>query len=220
MDDAPPSPPPPALTANNDTLRRFWQAEIGIRAGFFKSDGYDPYSTNDVLTQFSFGGTRTVFVDNQLSLAVGARWDYGGAKAKARGADTSLGMHRLAVPIDVRYHLTRWMYAFVRVAPGAIHTSTSITDPSSPETLSDAHWTFSVDGSVGSAFLLGPHSAPTRHLSRWWLTQELGYGWTTSTASNLGVEPNEDDLRQYGSITGRPLAMRGVFFRLGVAATF
>jgi len=214
------APPPPVVTSSNDTLRRFSQVELGFRAGFMRDSGYDPFSTNDMFTQFSVGGTRTLFVDRALSIAAGVRWDYGRASATARGAEASLSMHRLAVPLEARYHVTRWMYAFARLAPGAMRTSASLTDGSSADTLTDAHWTFSADASLGSAFLVGPHSAPTRHLGRWWFTQELGYGWTQAKALDMGVAPAEDDFRQYGSIALRPIAMRGVFFRLGVALTF
>jgi hypothetical protein len=210
-------PPPPE---HSDTLRRFTQVELGFRTAFIKDPGFDAFSSNDAFNQMSVGASQTVFVDGSISVAVGARWDFGTSRSVSRGADTALTMHRLEVPLETRLHLSRILYVFGRLAPGAMHTAASVSDGSSTDTLTDGRWSFSADASLGAAFLLGPTSSPRSHLPRFWLTAEGGYGWTPARAVEASVDPGQDDFRQYGGIALRPLAMRGGFFRLGVSTTF
>ena len=211
--------PAPTVTGENDSLRRFWQIEIGSRTSIVRDPGYDTFSKSDGLPQLSLGFSRTVFVDHELSIAIGAHWDYGGQHATARGSEASISVHRLSVPVEARLHVQRWMYAFVRLAPGTAHTAASIQDASSSETLVDSAWTFSGDASVGAAFLMGPHGNPTQHTPRFWGTMDFGYGYQPGVALRMHVQPAEDDPRQYGSTTLRPVALSGVFVRLGLSVT-
>src|SRR4029077_16623470 len=114
--------PAPEATGNPraDGRVAMWRLETGYRGSFVPSAGFDPFSTNDFLPQFSLSASRTLFSQGPFSFAAGLAWDYGASSARARGDATSLTMHRLTAPLEGRLHFVPWGYAFVRAAPGAL----------------------------------------------------------------------------------------------------
>src|SRR5438477_13053460 len=80
----------------------FWQGQLGVRSTFVSDPGFDPFSKDNELTQFSLGVARTVWEEDRLSFAPGIIWDYGWRTATARGQDTSLSSHRLALALEGR----------------------------------------------------------------------------------------------------------------------
>lgn len=193
--------------------------ELGLRTGFVKDAGFDPYSTNDVINQGSLGGSLTIFRRGPLSLAVGGRWEWGAVSASARAAKAKLWTHRLSVPVEVRWQLELPLYLFARAAPGALYESATLDDGSATGTLSSAGWVASGDASLGFALLMGPWRASPR-TPRWWLIGDGGYGYAAARDVKLSPEGSANDPRRYGAVELPRLALGGGFMRFAVATTF
>ncbi len=218
QEDAPPSPASPRV----DTRVRFWAFDLGLRTTFVADSGFDPYSTDNRLGQSTLGLSRTTHVFGAWSFAPGIRWDTGTSSATARGADAALTVHRLSLPLELRNHLTRGIYAFGRLAPGATSARQKITDASLSEPLTASSWLLSADASLGASFnVLSFSSDPTSHAPRIWLTPEIGYAWSTATSKTMSPSVGGDDPRQFGeTILARSVVLRGAFFRAALTMTF
>ncbi len=196
----------------------FWQAQLGARSTLLKDPGFDPFASDDLLTQVSVGVARTVWTDGAVSFAPGVIWDYGQRDGTARGQSTSLSVHRLAVALEGRYHFLPWAYGLVRLTPGALHQSIELADAMAPYVAS--HWAFAFDASAGAAFLLGPErdgSGPGPH---WWVAAEGGYSYAGSTALRLHSDLAEGDPRRTGDLDLGTLALRGGFVRIYGSVTY
>jgi hypothetical protein len=198
----------------------FWQGELGVRSQFVKDPGYDPFSTNDVFAQVSLGVTRTIWSEDRLSFAPGIIWDYGERNATARGQNTSLSAHRLALSLEGRYHLFPWAYGLLRVTPGALRQAAELEDSTSPAKFVAAEWVFALDASAGAVFLLGPHAEESSSPVRWWLGAEGGYAYAGSTSLVMHPDLAADDPRRTGNLDLGTLAMRGAFFRVYGCVTY
>ena len=221
---------PPALgqvpygpAENNEIERhsqnRFWQAQVGLRSTFVTDRGFDPFATDNALTTFSVGVSRTILQQDAFSLAPGIFWDYGERSATARGNPSRLATQRLGFALEGRYHFAPWAYGLVRVTPGAIHQSAEVKDPLAAAPFVARSWTFAVDASAGAAFLIGPHRSTSSPL-RWWLAAEGGYGY--AGAASLMMQPDlaSDDPRRVGGLNLGQLALSGAFFRIYGSMTF
>jgi hypothetical protein len=190
-----------------------WQLEAGYRGAIVRDAGYDPFSTNDWLGQLTLAGSRVVVRRGPFSLVAGAAWDYGRSTATARGADSGLTVHRLTVPLSVRYAPVRWLYVFGTIAPGAAYESARIGDSSAQAPLVTDGWVPAVDASAGASWSF----ADTRPLS-WWLTAEAGYGLAAPLL--LALSPDGSDPRRTATTNLGSLAMNGSFGRLAVSVAF
>ena len=212
----------PAAAETPDTPQgsraSFWQGQVGVRSTFVTDPGFDPFASDNVLTSFSLGASRTVFQQDAFSLAPGIFWDYGSRSATARGDQASLSAHRLGLALEGRYHLTPWMYALARVTPSAIQQSARLADPLAAAPYVANAWTFGLDASAGAAFLLGPHSSHA--LARWWLAAEGGYGYAGSASLLMRPDRATDDPRRTGDVNLGSVALGGMFFRLYGSVTF
>ena len=198
----------------------FWQGQIGMRSTFVTDPGFDPFATDNVLTSFSLGASRTVFDSDAFSLAPGIFWDYGARSATARGALTSLSSHRLSAALEGRYHFAPWGYGLVRVTPSAIQQSAELNDSLAAAPFVASGWTFGLDASAGAAFLLGPHGAASTAPLHWWLAAEGGYGYASSASLLMRPDVSSDDPRRNGNLDLGRLALGGAFFRLYGSVTF
>ncbi len=213
--DAPPPPPGPA--------RISWvRLGAGFRIGYIPTSGFDAYASNDVLSQLSLDGTLTLIEKRPWSLAAGLGVDLGGRQSKIRETiDTSLFAMRVTVPIEARWHLASWMYAFGKLAPGVAYNAVSYKDPASLTPLRDKGAAFAGDASLGASFMIGGYKNLDKKGVRFWVTPEVGYGFTTA----MRVEPNagrdEDDVTgtEADASFGK-LALSGGFWKLGVGFTF
>jgi len=199
---------------------RFWQAELGVRSTFVTDPGFDPFSSDNALTQFSLGVARTVWVEGRVSFAPGVIWDYGQRSATARGQDASISSHRLALALEGRYHLFPFVYGLVRLTPGAVHQSAELDDSLSPAPFVAKSWAFALDASAGAAFLLGPQQEDSASPVRWWLAAEGGYSYAGSTSLVMHPDLAEGDPRRTGDLNLGTLAMRGGFFRIYGSVTY
>jgi hypothetical protein len=197
----------------------FWQGQVGMRSTFVTDPGFDPFASDNVLTSFSLGASRTIFDYDAFSLAPGVFWDYAARSATARGDATSLVSNRLALALEGRYHFAPWGYGLVRLTPGTIHQSVQLTDPLAAAPYIAQSWTFAFDASAGAAFLLGPHAASASPV-RWWLAAEGGYGYAGSASLLMHPDLASDDPRRTGSLDLGRLALSGGFFRIYGSITF
>jgi hypothetical protein len=193
-----------------------WALSAGLRIGFVPSSGYDTFSRDDVLPQWTFAASRTIWSRGRVSLAAGLAWDVGGTSTTTRGLDAGIFANRFSVPIEARVHPRTWAYGFVKLAPGANYISARVNDPSAPSTLIANQWSFAGDGSIGAS--ITPLTTPGS--VRVWLTPEIGYSF--STTNRLVMSPKDKD-----SIVGTAsktdlgdLALSGLFFRVGGSLTF
>lgn len=205
------APPPPVRLP-------VWEVTAGVRTMYLKGAGYDPFSTNDALVQFSATGTRTVVRRDRLALVAGLELDAGGSSADARGAPSSLTLTRLSALAEGRYQPAWRFYLFARIAPGLLHGTATIDDASSPAAsgLSAGFDIFSLDAAAGAAFCLGALS--TSRLGAW-LVADGGYGWAPDQHLVL-APPLGSDQSKAGTLDLGTLAVRGGFFRIAVALSY
>ena len=205
-----------------DHYRTMWRVEMGYRGSFVTNAGYNPFSTDDYFSQVSVAASRTLLTEGRLSFAPGLSWDYGSANASARGPTASFSMHRITVPLEGRFHLGSWGYAFVRGAPGLALQRVEVDESTSPAPLTKSAWQFATDLSAGYAWLFwrGPNAydlAP-----RLWVQGDAGYGWVAGERLALAADlPSSSP--QGGRVSGTDLGtltMRGAFFRLAAAVSF
>lgn len=227
----PPQAPPPAYTppavpdapAPEGPPRISWvRLGLGTRLGYIPHEGFDAYATNDVLAQISLEGSVTLLERRPWSLAGGLAVDLGGRSSRIRNeVDASLFAMRVTVPIEARWHLAGWLYAFGKLAPGVAYNAVSFKDPAALTPLRDKGGAFAADASLGASVMIGGYKNLDKPGVRFWVTPEVGYGFTTT----MRVRPNAD--RDEDDVTGtemdasfRSLALRGGFWKLGVGFTF
>jgi len=192
-----------------------WQLAAGVRTGFIKDPGYDPFSTNDAFVGFSLSGTRVVVRDGDLSLAAGLGLDVGTSSASARGVPARLSLTRVSAVAEGRYQPWPRFYFFGRLAPGLLHGSAALDDHTSPNgsSLTDGFDLFSLDAAAGAAFCLG--AIGTARVGAW-LVADGGYGW--APGHHLVLSPALDgDQSKAGTLDLGTLAPRGGFFRIALA---
>lgn len=193
----------------------------GVRVGYVPTSGFDRFSSNDVLPQLSIDANYALVAGEKFSFALGAAYDVGGVSSDLRGVDTKLTVHRLTVPLEGRFHATRGIFAFLRVAPGAAAFVTSISDSSAPASLDRTAWAFAADASLGSSFLLGPHRSTSKRQVRFWVTPELGYAFTTSPSLRSSPARDTDEaVGTDGKTNLGTLSTSGFFWRVSLALSF
>ncbi|HEY4393854.1 MAG TPA: hypothetical protein VGP64_07325 [Polyangia bacterium] len=195
-----------------------WEVTAGVRTNYLKSAGYDPFSSNDALVQFSAIGTRTVIRRDRLALVAGVGLDVGGSSADARGAPSSLTLTRVSALAEGRFQPAWRFYLFARLAPGLLHGAATISDASSPATsgLTGDFDAFALDAAAGGAFCLG--DLGRAHVGAW-LVADGGYGWAPDQRLVL-APPLGADQSKAGTLDLGTLAARGGFFRIALALSY
>jgi hypothetical protein len=195
-----------------------WQASAGLRTMLVRSAGYDPFSGNDVLPQFSLGIERLVVRSGALVFAAGIGGDYGRTSSRARGASSELTVGRISLIAEGRYQPWERGYGFVRVAPGWLGVAATLTDASSPNgaVLEDSFGVLSADISAGAAARLSPAPDPVAA----WVTLEGGYAWAASHHLRLAPGAAPRDQAKLAPLDLGTIDPRGVFFRLALVITY
>jgi hypothetical protein len=203
------------------THQEHWLIGVGLRETFVTNAGFDPFSTNNALPQVSIDAGRAFFASGPFSLAGLLVFDAGSVKATARGADTSLGVYRITAGAEGRYHFWRRFYVFGRIAPGALYSNATLTDPVAAVDRHSNSWAFTSDFSLGTAFEFAGEQRGASSRPRGWIGADGGYGWAQTT--KLVFESNGSS----ASGPARPepirlgdLAVRGGFFRVNGTITF
>lgn len=203
------------------THQEHWLVSIGLRENFIAHSGFDPFSTNNVLPQFSVNAGRVLFASGPFSFAALALFDYGSVKATARGADTSLNVSRVTAAAEGRYHFWRRFYVFGRVAPGALHSGATLKDPVAGVDQQANAWAFASDFSLGAAVEFAGEARGASSLPRGWLGLDGGYGFAQSTKLALKSAGNDANApARLEPVALGDLAVRGGFFRVNGTITF
>lgn len=214
----------PAGAAEEQPLGSYqenWEGLIGVRTAFVTDPGFDPYASDNALTQFSIGGGRTLFARGPFSIAAIGFWDYGIRRSTARGEPTQLEVHRLSAGPELRYHLLPVLYGFVRPSPAALRTIAKVEDTVAGTSYYSRSWLFGWDVTAGAAFeVFGRRSGESRQ-PRFWLVGEGGYGWAASTEVRPVPDAGDSAAPQRVAALDLPaLALRGAMFRISAMATF
>ncbi|HEX3850065.1 MAG TPA: hypothetical protein VHW01_03815, partial [Polyangiaceae bacterium] len=127
------------------------EASLGARVSKVADAGYDPFADSDELAQVSLGLGGTLFAHDRFSLAAVGFWDYGTHSGEARGAQTSLVVHRSSVGPELRYQLIPPLYVFVHALPAFAHSAATLDDGVAAATRSAEHWSYGLDGAAGAA---------------------------------------------------------------------
>jgi hypothetical protein len=209
-----------APTESVDRRIEMWRIEMGYRGSYVPSSGFDPFSTNDFLPQFSLAASRTLLASGHFSLAAGLAWDHGSSSAPARSDQASLDLERLTVPIEARLHFGRWGYALLRAAPGVVSQHAELDDASAPAPLTKTTWLFATDLSAGYAWLVWPQTREPARTARLWIQADGGYGWVAQERLNLGPALASGDARVVSGIDLGSITTSGAFFRAAAAVSF
>jgi len=209
-DDVAPPPAAPGLTFER------WQVAAGIRTSVVRDAGFDPFSTGDLLPQFSVTVMHTLRSGQGFVPALGLAGDVGSSSANARGAEAQLTAWRLALVLEPRFVFSPGLYLGARVAPGLLYTSATLNDGSAPAPLSTAYSTFSVDASLSGGVRLNPGMGPIGL----WLVADTGYGWAPRRALTLAPELPVRDTNKAGATDLGSLSPRGMFGRVSLAVSY
>jgi hypothetical protein len=198
-----------------------WRLEAGYRGSFVRDPGYQPFSSNGYLPEFSLSASHTLLEEGRFSFAGGLEWGVGNSSSLVRQVDeASIVMQRFTVMLEARLHFGRWGYAYLRAAPGAAWEKVELDDTASPAPLEKTNWLFATDLSAGYAWLAWPRDAAATLEPRFWLQGEGGYGWVAGQELTLNPAlPSGSPIRTDGVDLGA-LAMQGGFFRVAAAVTF
>lgn len=202
------------------THQQHWLLGIGLRETFVTSKGYDPFSTDNVLPQFSLNLGRAFYASGPLSFAGMLVWDYGSTKASARGTDASLRVHRLTVGAEARYHLLRRLYVFGRVAPGALRSDATLHDQVVGVDRTAGAWVFASDFSAGSAFEFAGDARGASTHPRGFIGVDGGYSWASASKLDLDAKSSASTPARLESWNFGDLALRGAFLRLTATVTY
>ena len=195
------------------------QASLGVRVSQVPDAGYDAFAESDALVQVSLGLGATLFRLQRFSLAAVGFWDYGQKGSTARGADTSLDVHRLTVGPELRYHVLPPLYFFVHAMPAFAHTTAAIEDGVAQVTRYARHWSYGVDGAGGAAFEAYAARGDSAFRPRLWLMAEGGYGYLGSTSLEMSPDAGQGPQRP-ASVDLGSLSLAGPYLRLSAAVGF
>ena len=192
----------------------------GLKLAYVTSSGFDTFASTDSLPYFSLEVSDGIFHRGRLTLGVGLGFDAGGRSSDLRGLDAKLATQRLSVPLEARWAASDLVWGVFRLAPGATHAAVSLSDASAPATLEDSAWGFSLDASVGAAFVVGGASGPRKGV-RFVVLPEVG--WTFASSLALAPKPGrdaEDVIGADGTTRISELALSGFFWRATAGVVF
>jgi hypothetical protein len=195
-----------------------WQAAIGVRSTFIRSAGFDPFSSNDLMSQVSLAFEHVVVRRDAFGFAAGVTGDFGGSDSIARNSPSNFKLWRFTAVAEGRYQPLPRAYGFVRFAPGLLRASAEVDDASSPngQRLEDSFDVLAVDTSAGAAVRL---SGPANPVAAW-ITAEGGYGWAGSHHLLLEPAAAARDQTKLAPLDLGTIDPRGVFLSFAVAITY
>ncbi|MET0790891.1 MAG: hypothetical protein ABW061_05175 [Polyangiaceae bacterium] len=196
------------------------QASLGVRASKVSDAGFDPFADSDELLQVSLGVGGTVLRFQRLSLAAVGFWDYGERSSTARGAQTSLDVHRLSVGPELRYHVLTPLYVFAHVLPAFAHSKASLDDGLTVAPRSAAHWAYGADFALGAAFeaYSARNAGPVQ--PRLWAIAEGGYGYLGSTKLRLQPDASQGAPERTAPVDLGSVSLAGPYLRISAAVSF
>ena len=196
------------------------EASLGARASKVADAGFNPFADSDELVQVSLGVGGTVLRWQRVSLAAVGFWDYGERGSQARGAETSLAVHRLTVGPELRYHLLTPLYVFAHVLPAFAHSKASLDDSLTVAPRTAKHWAYGADFALGAAFeAYGMRSGESKQ-PRLWAIAEGGYGYLGSTKLRLEPEAGQGAPERTAPVDLGSLSLAGPYVRVSAAVSF
>jgi len=195
-----------------------WQLWAGVRTSFVKSKGYDPFSTDDVLTFGSVGASRRLFSADKLSFAAALTFDAATARGDARGEATELSLWRLTAGPEVRYHLLPSLYAFARPTAGVERSIATLEEGSTGATLTSRAWLFALDANAGAAWSFLDLRSKSLDLM-FWLVADGGWGFTQKHTLALSPDSDSSAPERTSPLYLGELSSGGAYFRLALAGT-
>lgn len=194
--------------------------QFGVRTTNIPNGGYDPFSESNGLAQASIAATFTPWRSLPFSAHALAEWNIGASHAMARGADTSLTMHRFALGVEGRYEPISRLYFFAKLAPAAVHARAEIEDFALSAELTSRSWTWAVDTTGGAALRLGNAGKDHDPSATFWLMLEMGYSFAGEAEMVLTPVEDQDEPRRFGSVALPGLTPSGFLTRFAGAVTF
>jgi hypothetical protein len=192
----------------------------GVRTNFITSEGYDVFSEDDALPQFSLHAGAVTLTSGELSLAVLGGWDYGQTQSNALGAATELDVHRLWLGAEGRYHVWRRFYAYGRLVPALLHSAASLRDNVAQAERESESWLFGVDLSLGAAYELFGQNRGASKSARGWLAVAGGYGFVSGSDLVLEVEEGGMAPIRTAALDLGELALSSPFVRVDFTLSF
>lgn len=195
--------------------RAYAALTLGLRVGFLRDAGLDPFASTDTLGQSALAASGTVWARAPFSIAATAGWDYGSRSDQARGINSKLDVHRVSAGARAGWDIAGAMTAYVRVAPGAMHLVGTLDDTTTGVTQSARPWTWSLDlagGVMVPIVNLGSSNFPVQFLGIF----EGGYGF--AGRADLAFTPNlpDGDRRRVTSTSLPSFSPHGGYFSFGV----
>ena len=188
---------------------------LGVRVGFLRDRGVDPYSTNDMLAQSSLGASGTFWHRRPFSLAATFAWDYGARQSQARGVESSLNAHRLTAGLRVGWELADLLTIYGRAAPGAVHLVGKLDDTTTGLSQTADPWTWSVDLAAGAILPLANLGTSTFPVN-FQVFGEGGYGFAGRADMTFHANLPDGDRRRVTGTTLPSLSPSGGYFTLGL----
>lgn len=186
-----------------------------VRGMLIPSSGFDPYSNNDVLTQFGLSAGITLFRTRTTAMIASAEWAFGGKSAQARGTPAGLFTHRLGGALETRFQPGSRLYLSLRLAPAAFALLASVDDPSLGRPLVARAWTWTAEATAGVGVVLC-----TDCRARVTFSGDVGYAFAGTATMSYAPIADENDQRKYGSMMLPPLKPAGGVSRLGMSVSF
>ena len=196
------------------------EASLGARVSKVPDAGYDPFADSDELAQVSLGLGGTLFAHDRFSLAAVGFWDYGTHSSEARGAQSSLVVHRLSVGPELRYQLITPLYVFVHALPAFAHSEASLDDGVAGATRSAEHWSYGLDAAAGAAFEVYGKRSGESWRPRLWVIAEGGYGYLGSTRLSLKAKADSGAPERTAPVDLGSLSLAGPYLRVSAAVSF
>ena len=161
------------------------ELSMGVRTDQLRGAGSEPFVEEHALAELSLAA-RYRLAGGGLTL--GFEWNYGANSSQARGAPSSLNLHRLSLSVRGQVAVRRRLVVFGRLAPSLVRVKTTLSDgitaldsPDYSNTLwSQTRWSPAVDGAVGVALRLVQVERPREPVFALWLLAEAGYSVTRS----------------------------------------
>ena len=199
-----------------------WSAGAGFTGAVVNSPGFDPYSKSNTLPMVSVFGTFTPWPTRPVSVHLAFQYDYGGASERARGAEASLDVHRLALGLEGRYVPLSRMMLFVRAMPSAMHLGGTIKDPYLGAQLESGSWNFSADVTGGAAARIGSVGHAELPSVSFWIALDMGYRFAPPAVMRFRPgDLTDDDLgRKFGDVPMPSLDLSGFIGKLSVSISF
>lgn len=212
----------PETQANDDALgthQRHVRIDLGARVQFVGDAGLDPFSTNDVIAQFSPQASFAFLTQDRLSLAAVLGFDAGGSEASMRSDRAELDLRRFILAPEARYHLLRLLVLTAKVGPTLTREEVDIVG-GLESSFHKVAWKAGFDATAGVAVEVFGYRSGSSRLPRLWVTGEGGYGWTSAMEMALSPEKSGSVPQRLTPLTLPDLSVSGPLFRLTAALSF